>query len=69
LRTWRDSGRGSYAADLLRDTSGEIINDATGITVKINRRAYSPVPRDATGRTLFQGGLWRLTRRFCGALD
>jgi hypothetical protein len=30
------------------DTPGEIINDATGITVKINRRAYSPVLRHAT---------------------
>jgi hypothetical protein len=30
------------------DTPGEIINDGTGITVKINRRAYSPVLRHAT---------------------
>jgi transposase len=29
------------------DTPGEIINDSTGITVKINRRAYSPVLRHA----------------------
>jgi hypothetical protein len=29
------------------DTPGEIINDGTGITVKINRRAYSPVLRHA----------------------
>ena len=30
------------------DTPGEIINDSTGITVKINRRAYSPVLREAS---------------------
>jgi hypothetical protein len=30
------------------DTPGEIISDGTGITVKINRRAYSPVLRHAT---------------------
>src|SRR5208283_6215188 len=30
------------------DTPGEIINDNTGITVKINRRAYSPVLREAS---------------------
>ena len=29
------------------DTPGEIISDGTSITVKINRRAYSPVLRDA----------------------
>ena len=29
------------------DTPGEIINDGTGITVQINRRAYSPVLRGA----------------------
>ena len=29
------------------DTPGEIISDSTGITVKINRRAYSPVLRHA----------------------
>ena len=29
------------------DTPGEIISDGTGITVKINRRAYSPVLREA----------------------
>ena len=29
------------------DTPGEIISDGTGITVKINRRAYSPVLRGA----------------------
>jgi transposase len=29
------------------DTPGEITTDATGITVKINRRAYSPVLREA----------------------
>ncbi len=29
------------------DTPGEIITDGTGITVKINRRAYSPVLREA----------------------
>jgi hypothetical protein len=29
------------------DTPGEITSDGTGITVKINRRAYSPVLRDA----------------------
>ena len=29
------------------DTPGEIISDSTGITVKINRRAYSPVLREA----------------------
>jgi len=29
------------------DTPGEIINDGDGITVKINRRAYSPVLRHA----------------------
>ena len=30
------------------DTPGEIISDGTGITVKINRRAYSPVLRHAS---------------------
>ena len=30
------------------DTPGEIITDGTGITVKINRRAYSPVLRHAS---------------------
>ncbi len=30
------------------DTPGEIISDETGITVKINRRAYSPVLRRAS---------------------
>ena len=30
------------------DTPGEIISDSTGITVKINRRAYSPVLRHAS---------------------
>ncbi len=30
------------------DTPGEIISTGTGITVKINRRAYSPVLRHAT---------------------
>jgi transposase len=30
------------------DTPGEIINDSTGTTVKINRRAYSPVLREAS---------------------
>ena len=30
-----------------RDTPGEIITDGTSITVKINRRAYSPVLREA----------------------
>lgn len=29
------------------DTPGEIISDETGITIKINRRAYSPVLRHA----------------------
>ena len=29
------------------DTPGEIISDSTGITVKINRRPYSPVLRGA----------------------
>ena len=29
------------------DTPGEIISDGTGVTVKINRRAYSPVLRHA----------------------
>ena len=29
------------------DTPGEITNQGTSITVKINRRAYSPVLRDA----------------------
>ena len=28
------------------DTPGEIISDPAGITVKINRRAYSPVLRE-----------------------
>ena len=30
------------------DTPGEIISDSTGVTVKINRRAYSPVLRHAS---------------------
>ena len=30
------------------DTPGEIISNPTGITVKINRRAYSPVLREAS---------------------
>jgi hypothetical protein len=30
------------------DTPGEIISDSAGITVKINRRAYSPVLREAS---------------------
>ena len=30
------------------DTPGEIISDGTGVTVKINRRAYSPVLRHAS---------------------
>jgi hypothetical protein len=30
------------------DTPGEIITDRAGITVKINRRAYSPVLRHAS---------------------
>jgi hypothetical protein len=30
------------------DTPGEILHDGTSITVKINRRAYSPVLREAT---------------------
>jgi hypothetical protein len=39
--------RASTNVDRVGDTPGEIISNPAGITVKINRRAYSPVLRHA----------------------
>jgi hypothetical protein len=48
------------------DTPGEIITTSDGITVKINRRAYSPILRHATPRRHHRPVVGRTPPGSCG---